>query len=390
MTGITVVPGPNFSGRTERILSALKPEKGDAYVSLEVYNLLSGLAPTVEQELELHREYPFAEPLRHLEGSLIDATLYDHHPFSQLSGGEQTALVIVSALHTCPSHIALDCALEQLDPNKRASLLKWLDRSYSGECLLADNRLKDMASDGLRAVDSWPVGTGTGYGMPIAAGAFQPTVPYTTELLMHDVWFAYEPGHPVLRGIDLHLAPGVIYVLSGANGAGKSTLARVLAGILRPARGSIATSSGPNTPYKSPGALVAYHFQNPDVQLFATKVRDEVRRKDSDSTYCDMLLSSFGLAAKGEWHPSDLAFPERKRLAMAATFALPRPWVILDEPTLGQDDQAVQALVRMLHTMKNVGIGVIVISHAPSFRRLLGGVQLTLVDGVVHDEPEGS
>lgn len=54
-----------------------------------------------------------------------------------------------------------------------------------------------------------------------------------------DVHFAYRPGTPILRGVSVHVRPGTLTGILGPNGSGKSTLLRMLAGILRPSRGTV-------------------------------------------------------------------------------------------------------------------------------------------------------
>ena len=71
-------------------------------------------------------------------------------------------------------------------------------------------------------------------------GADQSSAPV---LSLTGVDFAYRPGHPVLHGVDLQVHPGQSLALVGESGAGKSTIAALAAGILRPDRGTVCTST---------------------------------------------------------------------------------------------------------------------------------------------------
>jgi energy-coupling factor transporter ATP-binding protein EcfA2 len=67
-------------------------------------------------------------------------------------------------------------------------------------------------------------------------------------------------------------------------------------------------------------------------------------------------------------------------LALASTFAVPRPWYIVDEPTLGQDDPFMQGFATLLTSLTSEGYGIVVISHAPSFTTLLDSVPFHLAN----------
>ena len=84
-------------------------------------------------------------------------------------------------------------------------------------------------------------------------------------------------------------------------------------------------------------------------------------------------------------HPAELPFVMRKRISLAATLAMDRPWYILDEPTLGQDESFVEFLIALLNDLAENGKGVIVISHSKSFTEKLRGKYLTLTAGQVNN-----
>ncbi len=72
-----------------------------------------------------------------------------------------------------------------------------------------------------------------------AAAEVTTTGPPRPGIAVRDARYAYQPGHDVLRGIDLTISPGEWLAVVGPSGAGKSTLAKLLAGILEPDAGSI-------------------------------------------------------------------------------------------------------------------------------------------------------
>ena len=90
--------------------------------------------------------------------------------------------------------------------------------------------------------------------------------------------FAYEFGPPVLSRIDLTIAPGEFLAIVGQNGSGKTTLAKLIVGLLKPSAGLVLVG-GHDRATLSVAATAreaAYVFQNPDHQIFAATVEDEV------------------------------------------------------------------------------------------------------------------
>jgi energy-coupling factor transport system ATP-binding protein len=92
-------------------------------------------------------------------------------------------------------------------------------------------------------------------------------------------------------------------------------------------------------------------------------------------------VAAFGLEHVLGLHPQELPFSMRKRIAMAATVACGTPWIILDEPTLGQDDYSAGQLARYIVRLVSSGAGVIIISHSESFISHLPVERVTLKGG---------
>src|SRR5262249_12173282 len=89
----------------------------------------------------------------------------------------------------------------------------------------------------------------------------------------------------VIINASFNLEPGRVYVLEGLNGSGKSTLSKLLAGVLQPTHGEIRFAGRPSSPWKTPGRIVGYHFQNPDLQIFSTTVEEEIGMSVSNNDH---------------------------------------------------------------------------------------------------------
>ena len=97
-------------------------------------------------------------------------------------------------------------------------------------------------------------------------------------VLIEAVTFDYPRGPRALDGIDLRVETGERLAIVGQNGSGKSTLVRHLNGLLRPTVGSVAINGRPigRRHVAELAREVGLAFQNPDRQIFASRVRREV------------------------------------------------------------------------------------------------------------------
>lgn len=379
-----ILRGANFSGRTDALKAfAGQPRAnvpGDgAYIGPEIYNCLSGLAATVEQELELHALRPgrIADG-RRLFDTLGLSPLYQRNPFT-LSGGEQAILAIACGALLDPTYLAIDCAFEQVDPNFRIETVRLLEHpDFKTSCALADNRLSEyeFPPSAWETVELQSVRKQDYGSLDFeCAGSKRSGLNADTVIAFDDVSFRYTKGANVLNNAGFQMEPGKVYLLSGKNGAGKSTLAKLLAGVIRPTNGRILINNRNAEPWRSPGTIVGYHFQNPDVQLFATTVKEELilglRGAEPSSATLEPVVDLFQLRGVLGEHPLDLPFVIRKRVAMAATLVMPVPWFILDEPTLGQDTLSIRTIATVLNELAASGRGIVVITHSKEFKALL-------------------
>lgn len=390
MGNVRLLVGDNFTGKTGRLNEIRNaPDPDPTAKRLLIGEVprdhLSGIFPTVKDELTGHTRRRYA-PVSIAVSDLLDRIGYSHllerNPY-ELSGGEQAMLAVVSHWLMEPSHLCLDTVLEQLSLNWKVEVLRLLSAT-DRRVHIADNRFREFAELGLplEAVKREPVA----YELPFASPDFSatlspPSFPATVQL--DRIAFSYARTK-VFDRVSLQLEAGRIYHLQGRNGAGKSTLAKLLCGVLKPDQGSITVNGRRVRPYRTPGSLFGYSFQNPDDQLFYSSVGNQLGlavAKDNDQRgRVDQIMRIFGLNGLERMHPADLPFTMRKRLALASTFAVPRQWYIVDEPTLGQDDRFMQGFATLLTSLTSVGYGIIVISHAPSFTTLLDCVPFDLVN----------
>jgi energy-coupling factor transport system ATP-binding protein len=128
--------------------------------------------------------------------------------------------------------------------------------------------------------------------------------------------------------------------------------------------------------YSRPGTLARLHFQSPDSQLFESTVRDEIN--SLPATAANAATRFAGLDSFLDQHPFDLPFVLQKRLALTLILNTSAPWLIFDEPTLGQDEDARAAIGHALRKLAAAGHGVILISHNSEFSYSFSDEELDL------------
>jgi energy-coupling factor transport system ATP-binding protein len=118
---------------------------------------------------------------------------------------------------------------------------------------------------------------------------------------------------------------------------------------------------------------VAYVFQNPDHQIFAATVEDEVAfgprnfglADDEIRRRCDEALVAVGLQNERQSDPFLLSKGERQRLAVASVLVLRPRMLILDEPTTGLDHREQLRMMALVRDLNRAGIAIVIITHTP-------------------------
>lgn len=187
---------------------------------------------------------------------------------------------------------------------------------------------------------------------------------------------AWPGSPPVVRDLDLDLAPGRRVALVGPSGAGKTTALLTLAGLLPPAAGT-ATLDGRAVAGLSRATVAArVTMTAEDAHVFDTTVLENLRVARGDVTpgEAQAALDAVGL---GPWlaHLPDgldtvlgpdarrLSGGERRRVLVARALLSPAPLLLLDEPTEHLDDVDGDVLRRLLDGELTPGRGVLVVTH---------------------------
>lgn len=196
-------------------------------------------------------------------------------------------------------------------------------------------------------------------------------------LQLDDVSYTYPNGYEAVQDINLSFNLGEAAAIIGQNGAGKSTTVKLMNGLLKPSKGKVIVD-GTETSTKTTAQIarqVGYMFQNPDDQIFQETIFKEiayglVKQKLSESVIqkrVQQVADLCGLIGKLQEHPYNLPYSKRKFVTIAAVIAMQPKVIILDEPTAGQDRQAISRLQTIINQETKENRTVITITHDMEF-----------------------
>ena len=191
---------------------------------------------------------------------------------------------------------------------------------------------------------------------------------------VQDVAFAYQGTETrALQGVNLEIGRGEFVALIGQNGAGKTTLAKLFNGLLLPTSGRVVVD-GQDTRQAGLDGLarvVGYCYQNPDHQIFARTVREEVafgpRNLGMSSRLVNKAvneaLALVGMEELAASPPYVLGRGQRQKLAVASIIAMGSEVLLVDEPTTGLDLRGALGLMDLLREWNSGGRTIFIITH---------------------------
>jgi len=195
-----------------------------------------------------------------------------------------------------------------------------------------------------------------------------------TLISIEELCHKYPNGIEALKGISLQVRQGDFLAIIGQNGSGKTTLAKHLNGLLKPTSGRVMVN-GRDTKYHSIYELskgVGYCFQNPDNQIFASTVLEEVSfgpknyQFPSSRIHANVrdALEAVGLKGYEDKDPFVLTRGERQRIAVASLLSMKPEIMLFDEPTTGLDYSQTLSMMALIRRLNDQGCTVIIITHA--------------------------
>ena len=366
---------------------------------------------------------------------VVRLTGYEERLPGSLSGGQKQRLAIAANIAMRPDILVLDEATSQLDPvgvEEVLSVVHELNKKYGITILMATDasemiaRLMDrvvVLDQGQLVADGTPhqIFSDTSLfkklmirspqvsqlaaklneaGHPLST--FPTTVPEASKTLqvllkgthaaqqeavkvdgkvsetpaiqVQHLNYIYQPLNVhAVKDVSFEIKQGEFVALIGQNGSGKTTVLKNLLGLLRPTDGKVIVA-GQDTQVTAVAQMarhVGFVLQNPDQQLFAETVEDEVSYgpknlklgKELVEQRVTEALNLVGMEGKRKEFPPALAKGDRAKVVIASALALDPSIIVLDEPTTGQDYRGCHQIMQIAQSLHQQGRTVVFVTH---------------------------
>jgi len=187
--------------------------------------------------------------------------------------------------------------------------------------------------------------------------------------------YAYPDGTNALSAMTLDIRESEFVGILGSNGSGKTTLLKVMDGLMKDFKGNVLLDGmdilrlSPKEIYRKVGLV----FQNPDDQLFASTVFEDVAFGPTNMGFPEKdvservngALAAVEMSAYAKKSIHNLSFGQKKRICIAGLLAMGHNILLLDEPTAGLDPMGEYRMMHLLQKLnRENGVTIVMATHS--------------------------
>ena len=291
--------------------------------------------------------------------ALTNLSEFRYSVIQQLSGGQKQQIATACALIMDPEVLLLDEPISHLDPYTAKNYVEWLDQ------LQQKRKLTVVAIE--HRLDLWGDFFDRNIPLNESSKVVSPLSKRTTSMQLDTSFQATKiETKNYLKPTSFSLHRGEIAILAGPNGGGKSTLLKALCQLI------------PKSGLVKPEFL-GYVPQSPEFLFLTKTVEDEVafgRGYDVDN-----IMSRLKLLDIADSHPFAISHGQKRRVAIAAMLCDGREVILMDEPTSGQDAEALSELFQLIHERAKEGTTFLIVTHDMEFAYSLADSVLLMDEG---------
>ncbi|WID99022.1 amino acid ABC transporter ATP-binding protein [Bosea vestrisii] len=206
----------------------------------------------------------------------------------------------------------------------------------------------------------------------------------------------------VLKGVSLDIEKGEVVAVIGRSGSGKSTLLRCVNGLEPVQAGTISVDgvkvNDPATDLRKLRQEVGIVFQS--FNLFPhLSVADNItlaprvvkkQRPDEARAVAREVLARVGLEDKLDAYPSQLSGGQQQRVAIARSLAMRPKLMLFDEVTSALDPELTGEVLKVLESVAQEGMTMILVTHEMGFARRFGSRVVFMHEGRIHEEGQAA
>ena len=207
---------------------------------------------------------------------------------------------------------------------------------------------------------------------------------------LRNIHFGYG-SRMILDNLNLRIQQGERLGLLGSNGCGKTTLCHIIMGLLPPKSGDVEILGKKRTKesdFSEIRGRIGFLFQDSDDQLFCPTVIEDVafgplnmgQSPEEAKRTVTTTLNSLKLSGFEDRITYKLSGGEKRLVSLATVLAMNPEFLILDEPTSGLDEKTTE---RLIETLKESGLGYMIISHDRDFIKRTVTKLIQMKDGQI-------